>query len=735
MDYSVSHSGAVTLDLCSGVAGLAPTLGALRHLACNLRWSWMPDVRELFRTVDPEQWDASNHNPVHVLNCINADRLDALAGDDSFVTHLNACARDLEDYLRSESTWFHIRFPTANAALIAYFSAEFGISECLPIFSGGLGVLAGDHLKSASDLGVPLVGVGLLYRQGYFQQLIDDDGRQDARYDDSRFEDLPLTLERQTDGMPLTVEVPFPGRVVRVQVWRVQVGRVALYLLDSDVPENDLADRLITGRLYGGDNETRIQQELVLGMGGCRALDALGLVPTVYHMNEGHAAFLALERIRAVMTSQHLAFNAALAVVRGGTVFTTHTPVPAGHDYFPPDLVDHYLGHLSRDLGLSRDELLALGRRDPQDTSEYFCMTVLALKLARCSNGVSKLHADVSNDMWRNLLDGSAPDVAPIDHVTNGVHVATWVGQEQARFYTNYLGADWPQRVADPALWARIHDVPGAVLWRLRQEARARLVAYIAGQLERQAARRGVPDHLSGIASNQLDVRALTIGFARRFATYKRATLLLRDPERLARLVNAPGRPVQFIFAGKAHPKDEGGKELIERLVRLSQREEFAGRLIFLENYDTAMARQLVRGVDVWLNTPQRPYEASGTSGMKAMFNGVLNCSTLDGWWAEAWSDQQAPGGPFGWALGTTREYPDAERQAAADADALYATLEQDIIPTFYDRDGAGFPARWVAMMKASLAALAPYFNTDRMVRQYTEQCYLPAGSPHGDGD
>lgn len=729
---ALMNSSAASTDRDAAVqtrqrGSLPPALAPLWPLALNLRWSWQPATRQLFHDIDGGQWAASHHNPVRVLEMASDGRLEALARDEAFLARMHAMAGDLDAYLTATSSWFRANCPAASAALVAYFSAEFGVTECLPIFSGGLGVLAGDHLKSASDLGVPLVGVGLLYREGYFRQLVDDGGRQEARYDPSRFEDLPITLEFRSDGSPLDVEVPFPGRVVRARVWRVQVGRVALYLLDTDVPENAPLDRLITGRLYGGDNETRIQQELILGVGGRRALVALGLTPTIYHMNEGHAAFLGLERIRAGMAARGVEFEALLAEVRQSTVFTTHTPVPAGHDYFPPELINQYLGPLMAGLPLPQDDLLALGRRYQDDPTEYFCMTVLALRLARCSNGVSKLHGAVSNDMWGALFRDTAPVGAPINHVTNGIHVATWVGPEQAAFYTEQLGVDWLRRGDDPASWARIYHVPDTVLWRQRQEARVRLVDYIAARTEDSEARGHQPSSRSKAYSPRLDSGALTIGFARRFASYKRATLLLRDTARLARIVNAGRRPVQFVFAGKAHPKDEGGKQLIEQLVGLSHREEFRGRLVFLENYDTAMARQLVRGVDVWLNTPQRPYEASGTSGMKAVFNGVLNCSTLDGWWAEAWSERHVPSSPFGWVLGDATEYADAEHQAEVDAESLYATLEQDIVPAFYERDASGVPARWIAMIKSSLATLAPYFNTDRMVREYTTQCYLPS--------
>lgn len=729
MTSASSSAGSLTAGKSTLEDLLPPTLRRLAGLVYNLRWSWQPQVRDVFAAIDAAAWDDCGHNPVGLLKAVGRDRLEELASDRAFLTLLDTYAVDLDAYLKSDATWFQKRLPAATSMLAAYFSAEFGVTECLPIFSGGLGVLAGDHLKSASDLGIPLIGMGLLYRQGYFRQLINERGLQDERYDVTNFEDLPVYLARHHNGDPVTVDVPFPDRTVRVLVWAAHVGRVSLFLLDTDLPDNAPADRLITGRLYGGDIETRIQQELILGIGGCRALDALGLEPTVYHMNEGHAAFLVLERIRAEMSTRGASFETAREVVRATTIFTTHTPVPAGHDYFPPELVERYLGAFAGDLGVPRDTFLALGRKYRDDAREHYCMTVLALKSAGRSNGVSKLHGAVSNDMWRFLFRDGTASRAPINHITNGIHTATWVGREMAEFFTTYLGAGWAERVADPAMWGRIEQVPNAALWRERQSARARLVRYVATRMAGAVARRGQPAPAFGNDSLALNPRALTIGFARRFASYKRATLLLRDPDRLASIMNAPGQPVQFVFAGKAHPRDDGGKALIEQLVALSRRDEFRGRLVFLENYDTAMARQLVSGVDVWLNTPQRPYEASGTSGMKATVNGVLNCSTLDGWWAEAWSDRQLASRPFGWALGSTADYADADRQAADDAEALYTTLEGDIVPAFYHRDHDGVPAQWVGMMKASIVALSPYFNTDRMVREYTERCYVPSSA------
>ncbi|HET8630073.1 MAG TPA: alpha-glucan family phosphorylase [Thermomicrobiales bacterium] len=699
---------------------LPPALARLTDLAYNLRWTWHHQAVDLFRRLDAAGWEATGHNPVRLLAAVAVERLEAAAAYPAYRADLDRAACDLDTHLAAADTWFARAYPDRrpDAPPTAYFSLEFGLAECLPIFSGGLGVLAGDHLKSASDLGVPLVGVGLLYREGYFRQAVDAAGRQRERYERADFAALPLRLERGPDGAPLTVEVALPGSPVVAQVWRAQVGRVALYLLDADLPVNRAAERAITARLYGGDQETRIRQEILLGLGGVRALAALGLGPGVCHMNEGHAAFLGLERARRLMLDRVLTFAEALDVTRPGLVFTTHTPVPAGHDYFPPALMARYFAAYAADLGVPLRDLLALGRKDPADDKEYFCMTTLALRLAGHSNGVSALHGEVSRQMWRDLWPDRAEADVPIGHVTNGVHLPTWVAPALADLYARHLGQGWR---GDAAAWAHADRLPDADLWRHREQARAGMVAVARERLAAQLARRRARRAEVAAAAEVLDPRALTIGFARRFATYKRATLLLSDPARLARLLNDPARPVQVLFAGKAHPRDEGGKALIERIAALAARDEFRGKIVFLDDYDTALARELVRGVDLWLNTPERPHEASGTSGMKAAANGVLNLSTLDGWWAEAWA-AAAGGAPIGWAIGDGTTDPDPARQAAHDAAALYDTLEREVIPTFYDRDAAGLPRAWLARVKASLAAVCPVYNTDRMVRQYVEK-------------
>ena len=586
--------------------------------------------------------------------------------------------------------------------------------------------MAGDHLKSASNVGIPLVAVGLLYQQGYFSQYLNAAGWQQESYADNDFQNLPLTLQTGPDGRRLTVEVN-AGALVTAQIWRADVGRVPLFLLDTNLPENRPEDRAITDQLYGGDREMRLRQEILLGIGGYRALEVLGLPPTVCHMNEGHSAFLSLERTRRLMETHRLSFREARGLASAGLVFTGHTPVPAGHDYFSPALIERYLGDYARGLGLTLGEFLGLGRQNPANDSEEFCMTVLALRMAAFSNGVSKLHGRVSREMWKGLWPGVPVEEIPIGHVTNGVHFRSWISNEMNQLYDRYLGAHWRENQADAKLWTRVASIPQEELWRTHERRRERLVAYTRRQLRAQLIRRGSPRPAIDAADEVLDPSALTIGFARRFATYKRATLLLRDVERLERIVNQPGRPVQFLFAGKAHPRDDAGKALIQQLVKLAQRPEFRRRLVFLEDYDMAVARSLVQGCDIWLNTPLRPLEASGTSGMKALANGALNLSTLDGWWDEAWQEARAKGAFVGWAIGRGEAYDNPEYQDQVEANALYDLLETEIVPAFYERGADGLPRRWIGYMKSSIGTLSYSFNTQRMVKDYTAGSYLKA--------
>ena len=707
------------------VPSLPAPLEGLRLLAYNLRWAWDHHTVELFRRLDSDLWESSGHNPVLMLGRIDQAQLELVAKDESFLAHLERTVAELNAYVSAESTWYRRSYGREGQS-VAYFSAEFGITECLSVFAGGLGVLAGDHLKSASDLGVPLVGVGLLYQQGYFNQYLNPAGWQQESYDDNDFHNLPLVLERRVDGQPLTIEVLYEGRKVAAQIWRVQVGRVALYLLDTNIDGNRAEDREVTNQLYGGGIEMRLKQEILLGIGGFRALEALGLEPTVYHMNEGHSAFLSLERVRRLI-GRGLNFYEAREAASAGLIFTTHTPVPAGHDYFPASLLDRYLTDYVRSLGISRDEFLGLGRQNPNDDSEDFCMTVLALRMAAASNGVSKLHGKVSRGMWKVLWPDVPEDEIPIGSVTNGVHFRSWISYEMNQLYDRYLGPKWREEHSDARLWSRVEAIPAEELWRTHERRRERLVAFARARLKDQIQRRGASQGEINAAGEALDPDALTIGFARRFATYKRATLLLRDIDRLGRILNDAQRPVQILFAGLAHPRDDAGKALIQQIVRLAQRPEFRRRVVFLEDYDMAVARYLVQGCDVWLNTPRRPLEASGTSGMKALANGLLNLSTLDGWWDEAWQNWGAGAFSIGWAIGHGESYEEPDYWDQVEASALYDLLERDVVPTFYDRSVDGLPRRWITQMKTSIASLCPVFNMQRVVYEYTTDFYLLA--------
>ena len=698
----------------------SPLLPLLR-IANNLRWSWDHAAIELFRRLDHDLWETSAHNPVLLLGNADQRTLEKAAADDSFVAHMTGVAESLEVYLSGEGSWYS-REHSQEELLVAYFSAEFGITECLSIFAGGLGVLAGDHLKAASDLGLPLVGVGLLYQQGYFRQYLNGAGWQQEAYEDNDFHRLPIRLVPN-----LIVRVDLPQGPVAAQVWSVNVGRLKLFLLDTNIPQNSPEDRKITYQLYGGNLEMRLKQEILLGIGGYRALEAMSLEPTVYHMNEGHSAFLGLEHILHLMKTQRLSFRQARALASASLIFTTHTPVAAGHDYFPGPLVERYFSRQFEGLGLDRAEFLALGRQDPGNDSEDFCMTVLALRLASFSNGVSALHGRVSRGMWNRLWQGVPENEVPIGHVTNGVHFRSWVSYEMNQLYDRYLGPKWREEPADIKLWRGAETIPSLELWRTHERRRERLVAFTREHLRAQLVRRGAPQGAVNTADEVLSPDALTIGFGRRFASYKRATLLLRDPDRLARLLNDPQRPVQIIFAGKAHPQDNLGKQLIQTIVNMAGRPEFRRKLVFLENYNMEVARYMLQGCDVWLNTPLRPLEASGTSGMKAQANGVLNLSTLDGWWDEAWQLGKSSGTEIGWAIGNGETYSDSGYQDQVEAEALYELLEREIVPVFYERRVDGTPVKWVARMKTSIARLCPEFNMHRMVMQYANEYYVTA--------
>jgi starch phosphorylase len=691
----------------------------LRTIAYNLWWCWNPDAIELIRRIDRDKWEETGHNPVALLGATSQERWEQLAADESFCQHLKRVMAAFNDYLQAP-TWFGRNFPEAQNKKIAYFSFEYGLSEGLPIYAGGLGVLAGDHLKSASDMGVPLVGIGLLYQVGYFRQYLNADGWQQEAYTENDFHQLPVEPVRAEDGEQLTIHVPTDDHTLTALVWRVNVGRNPLYLLDTNTPENTPEDRAITYQLYVADSVMRIRQEILLGIGGVQALESLGIEADVYHMNEGHAAFLALERVRRAMIAHNLSFNEAVEATRVGNVFTTHTPVPAGHDRFPPDLVDRYFRHYYPQLGLTLEEFLALGRANPQDSHEEFCMTVLALRLSAWRNGVSTLHGEVSRKMWSGMWPQAPLEEVPISSVTNGVHTGSWISNDLAVLYDRYLGREWRTEPGDQAVWQRVATIPATELWRAHERRRERLVAVARQRLRAQLAARGAGPADLALADEVLDPEALTIGFARRFATYKRANLILRDPERLRKLLTSRDRPVQIVFAGKAHPNDRPGKELIREIVRFAMDPAIRNRIVFLENYDMNLARYMVQGVDVWLNTPRRPLEASGTSGMKATANGGINCSILDGWWAEAYTPDT------GWAIGRGEEYDDPEQQDAIEADALYNLLEQEIIPLFYDRGSDGIPHGWIRKMKSAMGAICPAFNSNRMLGEYVQRYYLP---------
>jgi starch phosphorylase len=678
----------------------------LDALARNLWWTWNPDPQRLFAALDPVLWEASNHNPIAVLGQLAPEHRSALEEDPAFLALLRDCERQLARYLRAPM-WFRRSAPPLQRRVrVAYFCAEYGLHECLPLYAGGLGVLAGDHLKSASDLGIPLVGVGLLYRCGYYRQELRRDGSTRAIYPRHDFGTLPITDTGRA------VMVPLGRREVHARIWRVQVGRVPLYLLDTDVPANAPRDRRITERLYGGDQETRIQQEIVLGIGGVRALAALGIRANVFHLNEGHAAFCTLERLRR-LREMGLSLTRAIARVRAVSVFTTHTPVPAGHDRFPPGLMTRYLGPLLESAGIDRKEWLGRGREQPRDRRESFCMTVLALRLSGRCNGVARIHGEVSRKMWMRVYNAKKAAQVPIGHITNGIHTATWLAPEMRAVYDRYLKPRWGGAAPTDACWRRADRIPAAEFWHLRNLLRRKLVAFVRARLAQQVQRRcGSRDELRA-ALEALDENALTIGFARRFATYKRATLIFRDVRRLVRILGDPRRPVQLIFAGKAHPADRDGQRLAQQVYRHARHAGLRGRVVLLEDYDLEVGRVLTAGCDVWLNNPVPPQEASGTSGMKPPLHGGLNCSILDGWWPEAYNRRN------GWAIAEDR--PSGSRAALDrhDAEALYRLLEDEIIPLFYARDRHGIPQKWVQRMKASLETVCGRFNTHRMLAEY----------------
>ncbi len=713
-------SDIVIESLCSLLPKRIHKLG---ELAYNLWWTWHPESQHIFQRIDNVLWEQVYHNPVKFLRQAPRKALANAAKDSRTLDMYDRTLRDFTNYMHSKEsvngngkTWYQ-QFKGAWPAKkgpVAYFSFEYGLHESLPMYSGGLGVLAGDHLKEASDMGVPLVGVGFLYLQGYFRQRITEDGWQEANYDQLDFEQLPITQVHDAAGDPLVLCVEMPGRCIYFNMWKAQVGRVPLYLMDTDLPENSPQDRVLTQRLYTPDPDTRINQEMVLGIGGVRALREMKIAPAVWHMNEGHPAFLTLERVRELV-QKGKTFEQAVQIVKKNTVFTTHTPVPAGNDKFPAWQIDRHLNGFWEQLGITRDQFMALGNDEGA-----FGMTPLALRLSSKANGVSELHGEVSRAMWKWMYPNG--DV-PIGHITNGIHTQTWLSRRMKRLFDGYLGAGWLNRLDDPETWEMLDEIPDDDLWTVRKHLKRKLASFM-----RDRARVKWITHLQHpvqiVAGGVLiDPNVLTIGFARRFATYKRATLMLRDVPRLMRLINNPAMPVQILFAGKSHPADEPGKRLIQELYRTVKNADSAGRLVFIEDYDMNVARYLVQGVDVWMNTPRRPYEASGTSGMKAGLNGALNFSVLDGWWRECWN------GKNGWAIGEDKSFDDIEKQDLADCESLYSTLENEIVPLYYSTDDDGLPHEWLKWMRESVRTVAPAFSTRRMVKQYVQEAYAPLAS------
>jgi len=709
-------SEARTLDRFIG-----PAQERLWSLARNLWWSWDHDCISLFRDLNPTRWRELNQNPISLLGEMAFGEIERRATELVLHSRINYVYRRQQEYLRADRTWGAGHAGVLRPRPVAYFSAEFGLHESVPIYSGGLGVLAGDHVKSASDLDIPLVGIGLFYGQGYFLQRLDQEGWQKEEYLQTDVNQLPMQPAIGHNGEPVVVEIQTRGGPIRAKVWRVKVGRIDLLLLDSNVAGNAPEDRELTSRLYGGDGRTRIRQELLLGVGGFRALKAMGVSPGVLHLNEGHSGFAVFEAIRSRMEEEGVDFNTAASQIPREVIFTTHTPVPAGHDRFNADLIEEHLGPLREQLGISHENLMGFGREYPTDYGEQFCMTVLGLKLSRRANAVSSLHGEVSRAMWKCLYPGKPEDAVPIGHITNGVHVPSWLAPQMCRLYDRHLGVDWQRTSGEAKTWEEIENVDDGELWETHLSLKSQLLDFARRRAREQAERRGEPPETLSKLAKVLSPDALTIGFARRFATYKRANLVLADMQRLAAMVNDPKRPVQFMFAGKAHPHDEPGKRVLQQIAQMMRDSKFADKFIFIEDYDINVGRYLVQGVDVWLNNPRRPLEASGTSGQKVVLNGGLNLSVLDGWWAEAFD------GLNGFAIGGGRTHSNFDVHDTRDGEDLYRVLRDELIPLFYQRDRDGLPRGWIKRMKRTIRTLGWRFNADRMVMDYTRKCYIPA--------
>ena len=700
---------------------IAPAQERLWSLAHNVWWSWDHDCISLFRDLNPTRWRELNQNPISLLSEMPLGEIERRAAELVLHSRINYVYRRQQEYLNADRTWGAANAGVLRPRPIAYFSAEFGMHESLPIYSGGLGVLSGDHIKSASDLGIPLIAIGLFYGQGYFLQRLDQTGWQREEYLQTDVNQLPMQPAIGVNGEPVVVEIGTRGGVIRAKVWRVKVGRCDLLLLDSNVAGNAPEDLETTSRLYGGDARTRIRQELLLGIGGFRALKAMGITPGVLHLNEGHSGFAVFEAIRNRMVDEGLDFTTAASLIPREVIFTTHTPVPAGHDRFSADLMEEHLGPLREQLGISHENMMGFGREYPTDQGEPFCMTVLGLKLARRVNAVSSLHGEVSRAMWKGLYPNRPEDAVPIGHITNGVHVPSWLAPQMCRLYDRHLGVDWQHHSSWPNTWEKIEGVDDGELWETHLALKAQLIDFARRRAHEQAGRRDEPAAALKKLDKILSPDALTIGFARRFATYKRANLVLADMHRLASMVNDPKRPVQFLFAGKAHPHDEPGKKVLQQIAEMMRDSKFSNKFVFIEDYDINVGRYLVQGVDVWLNNPRRPLEASGTSGQKVVLNGGLNLSVLDGWWAEAYD------GLNGFAIGTGRTHSNMDVHDSRDGEDLYRVLNDEVIPLFYQRDRDGLPRGWIKRMKRTIRTLGWRFNADRMVMDYTRKCYIPA--------
>ena len=693
----------------------------LSEISNNLWWSWNTEFLRLFQRIDGDLWENSNKNPIKFLKHVSQERLENVAKDVNFLKEYDKIVEDFDGYMNSKNTWFTKKYPEEKDDLIAYFSAEYGLDQTIPIYSGGLGILSGDHLKSASDLGIPLIAVGLLYKNGYFNQKIDGDGNQQTEYNDIDLYDLPINPVKNDIGDDLIIYVKFPKRRLYLKVWSIKVGRVTLYLLDSDIEKNNPEDRDVTLRLYGGDQEMRIRQEIVLGQAGVELLTKyLKLKPTVYHMNEGHSAFLTLELMKNIIKDKQVSFDVAKDIASSKTVFTTHTPVPAGNDIFPLDLVEKYFKDFWPRLGLTREEFLRLGMKPGKELDNGFNMGILALKIAGKKNGVSKLHGAVSRELFGEIWPNIAANEAPIGYVTNGIHTCSWLAPRMKELFNKYLIPYWQDNMYQDQVWEKIRNVPNDKLWNIHNDRKVKLLRLVKDNTYERLRRSGYSYEDINEITSKLNPNALTIGFARRFATYKRATLIFKDLERITQILNNADRPVQLIFAGKAHPQDKEGQDLIRYIHQISMMPQFKGKIFLLENYNIAMSRYLISGVDVWLNNPRRPMEASGTSGQKASVNGVINFSVLDGWWAEGYTQNN------GWTIGSNQEYDSYEAQDQADSQSLYRTLEEKIIPTFYDRDKNGMPTKWIELMKNSIITTGGKYSTARMLVDYTNNYYIP---------